>query len=541
MIGFLFLTFSLLPIFELPCLNWFTQTLYGTMVNPGHASKGCTTCKMRRIRCDYSRPFCLRCAKSKRVCLGYDTQKEQATASHKRSPIYNNADLMIQPSAIVGKLDGMSSLSSSDYYKTNTSAGLPHIDRFINIFTPLYGGKVDFQPTWQHFYHDLGTGRKDLARVVWRVLNTLNTGFYSLHQSMQTIAARKDLLERYGSAIRELREALTNWPTSLALVTPVFHFSLYEMVVNLDPADRTWQTHLYGLLSILRQLPGNFTRFTLIKAIKISESAKDVHKALELSTADGLERACLLLDIVKLQLRKLVTEMDTNANISLMTVRKLDMQKLRVSIKYVQKQLDLFPMILRETVYSKIAVIGIDRPRSGNQTVNESQFFVTLWNDFYTLRIITSTMLLNIGSVVYPNAVYSCKREFTVLSSMIQEAVSRICSITAYYIGSYPQATLDCFEMPVMKTTQALTLIWPLSSVLIAPDLTDQQQNWVKNVLRSIGEQCTIPKALSLACTGKGNIPQSDILAGILLVSLLNILPQPTFFYERQTCENKVI
>ncbi|KAL7914384.1 hypothetical protein GGI35DRAFT_240588 [Trichoderma velutinum] len=499
------------------------------MGNPGHASKGCTTCKMRRIRCDYGRPFCLRCTKSKRVCLGYNTQEEQATVSYKRIPFYNYIDVMIQSSAIEPRPDGMGSSSSSDSYETNTSAGLPCIDYPFNKFYSIYSGKIDSQPTWQHFYHNLRTERKDLARVVWFVLNTLNKGFYSLRQSMQTIAARKDLLERYGSATRHLREALTNWPTSLALVTPVFHFSLYEMVVNLSPADRTWQTHLCGLLSILRRIPGGLIRFTLIKAIKISESAKDFHKALELSTVDGLERACLLLDIVKLQLRKLVTETDSIASISRLTMRKLDMQKLRVSIKYIHKQLCLFPIILREAVYSTTGAIDLERPRSSNQRVTESQLFIVLWNDFYTLQIITSTMLLNIGSVLYPDAVYRCKRESTVLSTVIQEAVSRICSITTYYTGLHPQVSPDCFEMPVIKTAHALLLIWPLSCALIAPDVTDQQQNWIQKVLWNIGEQCSIPKALSLAYIGKENIPRSDILSGILLVSLLNILPHPTF------------
>ncbi|KAK9480038.1 hypothetical protein V1514DRAFT_270012, partial [Lipomyces japonicus] len=33
---------------------------------------GCLTCRKRRIKCDERHPMCFNCAKSKRVCMGYD-------------------------------------------------------------------------------------------------------------------------------------------------------------------------------------------------------------------------------------------------------------------------------------------------------------------------------------------------------------------------------------------------------------------------------------------------------------------------------------
>ncbi|GKT52427.1 transcriptional regulatory protein PHO23 [Colletotrichum spaethianum] len=41
------------------------------MVNTGHPSRACKLCRARRIKCDETKPFCLKCAKSKRVCPGY--------------------------------------------------------------------------------------------------------------------------------------------------------------------------------------------------------------------------------------------------------------------------------------------------------------------------------------------------------------------------------------------------------------------------------------------------------------------------------------
>ncbi|KAM0276609.1 hypothetical protein ACHAQH_006566 [Verticillium albo-atrum] len=41
------------------------------MVNTGYPSRACKLCRSRRIKCDETKPTCLKCAKAKRVCPGY--------------------------------------------------------------------------------------------------------------------------------------------------------------------------------------------------------------------------------------------------------------------------------------------------------------------------------------------------------------------------------------------------------------------------------------------------------------------------------------
>lgn len=41
------------------------------MVNTGKPSRGCKTCRARRIKCDETKPVCLKCLKAKKECLGY--------------------------------------------------------------------------------------------------------------------------------------------------------------------------------------------------------------------------------------------------------------------------------------------------------------------------------------------------------------------------------------------------------------------------------------------------------------------------------------
>ncbi|PUU75460.1 hypothetical protein B9Z19DRAFT_926392, partial [Tuber borchii] len=41
------------------------------MVGVPGRSKGCNTCRKRKIRCDQKRPECGNCIKSNRACAGY--------------------------------------------------------------------------------------------------------------------------------------------------------------------------------------------------------------------------------------------------------------------------------------------------------------------------------------------------------------------------------------------------------------------------------------------------------------------------------------
>ncbi|KAL4924873.1 Zn(II)2Cys6 transcription factor domain-containing protein [Aspergillus undulatus] len=58
------------------------------MVYPGGPSKGCYTCRARKVKCDEARPVCKRCVKGNRICGGYrilDDTKKTVTRRSKQS------------------------------------------------------------------------------------------------------------------------------------------------------------------------------------------------------------------------------------------------------------------------------------------------------------------------------------------------------------------------------------------------------------------------------------------------------------------------
>lgn len=134
------------------------------------------------------------------------------------------------------------------------------------------------------------------------------------------------------------------------------------MIVNIDPEDRTWQIHLEGLLDILSQQSSHHRASstdsfgTIHLAIRISKSGGDVFRTLAQCKMNSLGKAFLILDVAKLCLRPLTSDIEDLLNGA--TPRKIDVQKLRASVKQIQKNLGLFPKVcsMAELDIAKVSV-----------------------------------------------------------------------------------------------------------------------------------------------------------------------------------------
>jgi len=81
-------------------------------------------------------------------------------------------------------------------------------------------------------FFDLAPAELGPGRAVLYALEVMSTGFQSLQELTQTIETRMMRQAKYRSAMRELRESLSSWPTSRMLFAPVFLFAVYEVKVT---------------------------------------------------------------------------------------------------------------------------------------------------------------------------------------------------------------------------------------------------------------------------------------------------------------------
>lgn len=256
---------------------------------------------------------------------------------------------------------------------------------------------------------------------------------------------------------------------------------------------------------------------------------------------DNIEKAWLLLDITKVRLRTLITTMDRFRAIddaqNTTTFKKLDVEKLRVSVKCIQRDLRLIPDLLPKD-YHPVKVtkstgcdIPSDLPPTYTGYYEESyrdSFLCTKWNEYRTLILITGDFLLRASRFLYAGTSRPNVRETTGLTRMMKEAADGICASVAYYYDfSETNSTRreeteadSAWTHTTMKTLDALNLMWPLHCAIATESgANEAQRSWMKRVLMYIGCDMRIFKAVALADVSTQEHTYSEVLAGLTLLS----------------------
>jgi hypothetical protein len=175
------------------------------MVNPGHPSKGCTTCKLRRIKCDETQPECIKCASSKRMCLGYDGQKSN-------DPY--NGEKQLRAGV---RQSGARSLQIA----CRDLAQHVDVER-----TVIYQKR----PPESALIQRLQLTQMDGAdRAIQCAIEAMEAGFQSIQEPSQTFEARRKLQKKYQSAIHNFRSMVSSTSSSQISYIPAYMFALYEV------------------------------------------------------------------------------------------------------------------------------------------------------------------------------------------------------------------------------------------------------------------------------------------------------------------------
>jgi hypothetical protein len=186
------------------------------MVNTGRASRGCGTCRIRRIKCDEIDPVCSKCARSNRICLGYKTRKtvsQQGGVKLQRTPPQRSKP---GPSLQCSWTDDSSRTQESSIHLPNRGALDGANDRQSRSASSSYA-------PWfvvARRFPDQGSSS---------ILDATDAGFQALWGPAQSPEARRCLHEKYQSAMRELRSSLESPSISGSLLLPICLFALYEV------------------------------------------------------------------------------------------------------------------------------------------------------------------------------------------------------------------------------------------------------------------------------------------------------------------------
>ncbi|KAJ5527800.1 hypothetical protein N7513_011959 [Penicillium frequentans] len=224
------------------------------MVGVGGRSKGCKTCRKRRVKCDERKPTCDRCHRAGKECEGYvryiEFRDETARVARKQAPAQNATGQVSSPVSTASN-------SGSD----ESVIELPFTPLLMNpvwdedsLFTTYLIDRIftwHDDPTSPHSAGWIATllrPREDEAALSSTSIRALATSYFAKmhgHVSLLQSGARQ-----YSNALGVLQRRLND--SNLALeddvLLAIICMSMYELVTVADPS--AWVNHCKGLAQL---------------------------------------------------------------------------------------------------------------------------------------------------------------------------------------------------------------------------------------------------------------------------------------------------
>jgi hypothetical protein len=124
----------------------------------------------------------------------------------------------------------------------------------------------------------------------------------------------------------------------------------------------------------------------------------------------------------------------------------------------------------------------------------------TRWNEYRTLTIITSILLLRCRTFLNPGKTRKDQPIFLELNRLIQRQVEDICSsvLSLFSVWSSSSNAPPSFQVGPLKGTHLLATIWPLYLASQVAGSPKPRQEWMQEILMNIGTEAYIPVALRM-------------------------------------------
>lgn len=187
------------------------------MVNPGHPSKACSTCKIRKVKCDLVHPTCGNCVKSKRICLGYQNDQGRKM-TRRKAALGETKELCIKVTLPI----------SRDYNVVKWIHSSADAASFLENYLFSPSQKVLPRNARPAVLNAM-LSTSDSMGIGDFTIQTIRQCFYSLHAEFQTLNTRRTLLTSYSSAMTGLTQIITTTANLPTLLCPIFLFALYEV------------------------------------------------------------------------------------------------------------------------------------------------------------------------------------------------------------------------------------------------------------------------------------------------------------------------
>lgn len=488
------------------------------MVNHG-SSRGCLTCKTRRVRCDEGRPTCRRCTKSRRTCLGYEGE----------------------PNLILGR-------STPDFVKTRRAVSAP-------------SGLRRTRPSW----HRLDTEsdpevRAALAKffsdfVLVSKDRSISRGYFDGLQDLLAQADPKSVLVRATTIVALANAASTSSSSDLlykaqtqySYTLQAFHGSLdhpvkrnndealmtaallglYEMIVAAEAYPDVHSTHIIGVSAILctrdlridqpELLPGVRLFRCIRSLLSASRSFEALTPGLPLTQPcpkSDAEPPTQHLDILMLRLRPVLlraTKILSNPKAS-----KVDLSTVKKQASLLNKEFSLWPLCQpKEWAPQTLGIIekGV---QTSDTTFDSMPFWPGKIDSYFDLYVVAVWDTYRKSRLKLLQVITDCSERLRSagqpqekpvalqkLRCEMRELVDGLCASIPFHLVAdlhhclQSGGTFDNLSTPG-KALGGLLLMYPLYIASTLSLIPSDQRAWMKGRLQWIGKYMGIRQATML-------------------------------------------
>ncbi|KAF4510167.1 hypothetical protein G6O67_002079 [Ophiocordyceps sinensis] len=481
------------------------------MAYGGKPSRGCQMCRIRRIKCDETKPACKQCAKARRQCPGYRGADQSGARIGPSRPTTlaprsasSGSSLPTSPPipSLLPPLEDVASCHFISNYVLIPRQGLITTRGWLEFVVPLL--KQD--PPIPHFKHAFN------ACATASLNNRVGTGNDFERQA----------LGHYTKALAATFTALRD-PDMVkhdATLASILLLSLFESITAKSLGMFAWSSHIEGAIELVKtrgpeQLKTK-TGSDLFSAVRIQmiihslSTGKAPNMNIEWWTHDSVSsghsaefqqlsgRTGLLRNEVNSLLGTLTR---TPGNTKLM---EACIQRCRALDKEVVEWLHGLPDVYGwKTVawedYNPKRDYAKAEAFPGRIDLYRDLWVVNMWNVMRCMRIVLASLIIRLTAWTISPADYRTTPEYAAVSRTCGEAIADIIASIPYQLGWFSRrkhlrvveqlSGFACGEDNTNKSLAGFFAIWPLVCVQGQDYMTDLQRMWVKGRLKCIANE----------------------------------------------------
>ncbi|KAK3490143.1 uncharacterized protein B0T23DRAFT_318108 [Neurospora hispaniola] len=507
------------------------------MVYGGKPSRGCRTCRARRIKCDEGKPTCKQCAKSKRECAGYRNEfeivhRDQTKSTVRRMTKALNKSRSTTTSTLPSPRPSPTRQQTPDPIATLT---VPLAQRAICYFASnfLYV-PLGHMP---HGHMDYLVPLIDCAppdSALRSAFNACAIAALGNREKANNVNLTNLSLREHTVALAKTHAALGNPATasSDATLATVLLLGLYESITAIKESRMlAWRSHVDGAIQIVKlrgreQMRSTKTGTLLFQAVRHQVLGRaltsgtppplgsdwwmdDIGDGSHLLPGAAMHRFALRASELRAEAAALLNGITrTVENIALM--QNMAHRVYLLDQEIASCLLALPPNLRFKTLcWLSYEEVGLSPGRPNNYSklevfpgrVDMYPDFVTArtWNTARTIRLVLASLGIRLAAWLNMPADYRTTAEYARSKAICEDTIADVIASVPYHLGWHTKqpglfgndtdrSGFVCGYEDAIKALPAWFLVWALTCVKNHDMATDEQRVWVKGRLRYIAD-----------------------------------------------------